>query len=114
MPGTTSCLMRNAGMKNEWMTSCDAMISRTAGPSGMCSSLISRWPPRCCTFHIHCLADDVDRQRIVRRVLQIDEKLRTPDEQAEEGHQGRGGPRHLPVQLFLMRWSRSASALPAR
>ena len=31
VPGTTSCLMRNAGMKNEWMTSCDDMISRTAG-----------------------------------------------------------------------------------
>ncbi len=28
-PGSTSCLMRKSGMKNEWMTSCDCMMSFT-------------------------------------------------------------------------------------
>ena len=56
VPGTTSCLMRNAGMKNEWITSCDDMTRRMVWPSGTCSSLISRCPVRCCAFHIHCFA----------------------------------------------------------
>ena len=30
-------------------------MSRTARPSGTCSSSISRWPSACWNFHIHCL-----------------------------------------------------------
>ena len=31
------------------------MVSFTGRPSGTCSSLISRCPSGCSTFHIHCL-----------------------------------------------------------
>ena len=56
VPGSTSCLMRKAGTKNEWITSCEVMISLTGLPTGTCSASISRAPFGCCVFHIHCLA----------------------------------------------------------
>ena len=42
-------------MKKLWMTSSEPIISLTGRPTGTCSSLISRCPSVCCTFHIHCL-----------------------------------------------------------
>ena len=42
-------------MKKSWMTSSEPSVRRTGRPIGTCSSLISRTPSGCCTFHIHCL-----------------------------------------------------------
>ena len=55
-PGTTSRLKRKAGTKKLWITSSEAIVSRTGWPMGTCSSFISRWPSACWSFHIHCFA----------------------------------------------------------
>jgi hypothetical protein len=36
------------------MTSCEVMSSSIRRCAGTCNSLISRWPPGCWNFHIHC------------------------------------------------------------
>ncbi len=53
-PGTTSCFVRKAGTKKLWITSSEVIVSRTARPSGTCSSFSSRLPPGCRISHIHC------------------------------------------------------------
>src|SRR5512144_3068761 len=55
-PGRTSCLMRSAGRNRLWMTSCEIIVSLTGSPIGTCNSSISRCPPGCWNFHVHCLA----------------------------------------------------------
>ena len=54
-PGSTSCLIRKSGTKKLWITSSEIIRSTTARPTGTCSSLISRLPSGCWSFHIHCL-----------------------------------------------------------
>src|SRR5215475_10820259 len=58
-PGTTSVLTRNAGRKNEWITSSEVMVILIGVPTGTWSSLISRRPSGCWIFHIHCLPTTV-------------------------------------------------------
>src|SRR5260370_19260491 len=43
-------------MKKIGITCGDVMMSLTSRPTGTCSSLISRWPSACSSFHIHCFA----------------------------------------------------------
>ncbi|MNL49364.1 hypothetical protein D3C87_1722910 [compost metagenome] len=38
------------------MTSCEIIVSLIGRPTGTWRALISRWPPGCSSFHIHCLA----------------------------------------------------------
>ena len=47
--------MRKAGTKKLWIVSSEVITSLTARPTGTCSSLISRWPVGCCSFHIQRL-----------------------------------------------------------
>ena len=47
--------MRKAGTKKLWMVSSEVITSFTARPRGTCSSLISRCPVGCCSFHIQRL-----------------------------------------------------------
>ena len=46
-------------------TSSEVRVSFTGTPTGTCSSLISRWPVRCWTFHIQRLPTHVDLHGVV-------------------------------------------------
>ena len=84
-PARTSRFVRKGGTKKSWIMSGEASTSphwRVRGGHG--ASSISRWPPGCSTFHIHCLAADEDLQRIGGGWYALHIEQRAADEQGEE------------------------------
>ena len=110
-PGTASRLPLRAGIQNEWMTSCDWMVSATGVPAGITRSLAVTMSSLAVAVDVvlvlppPLLADDGDLHGVGRLLLEVEEGEHRGDADAgeQEGREDRPADLELEVAVELRR-----------